>query len=148
MYMEIAPARSAFKSSFLERLRRRLVAGVLLVCMSGCATSGSQVATGREDMSEKDRNAIRETMEKEELAMVGVSLAGLGATYLEMGYGHPRLAARTLIGTLIIDLILGGIVIFQTPKDPERCSDHIGNFGMPTYLPPCHYPSSGLRMYR
>ena len=115
MSMKIASSRNVFKSSFSGMLRWRVVAAALLVCMSGCATSGSQVALSREEH--------RETMKKAGLGMIVTTLAGLGATYAGIAYDHRDLAAGTAIGTLVIDLILVGIVMIN--------------------MDPCSFPSNG-----
>jgi hypothetical protein len=87
-------------------------------------------------MTEEDR----ETMKKAELGMMGVFFVGLGATTIELGNGHRDLAAGIIIGTLVIDGVLGVIVMYEKFKEEIRpCTDFVSNFGIPSYLPRCHY---------
>ena len=80
----------------------------------------------------------RDTMNKAGVGIVGVSAIGLGATYACLAYDHRNIAAGTIIGTAVIDLILGGIVIYEKAKDRAPCADPAPSYTGPTYLPPCH----------
>lgn len=88
-----------------------MIAGVLLICMSGCATSGSQVTKSRADMDVEDR----ETTKNVALGMVVTTVAGLGAAYTASAYDHRDLVAVAAVGTVFIDLILYGIVLVLNP---------------------------------